>query len=197
MHPAYLAEDLEANIYNQTKWFGPHRRILAVRGHGVLLLATDGLSTPWAGIPDRENGVGCELWLYLTGPDRTLGQPDPRLTLWAELLRNIGNAFADDNSLPDDIATNGPVLAFHLDADYLPHTRIVLSLHENTTGIPTHIPGLPFGPIRLVAVTPVTEDDLAGSELENQAELPARSVLARSALARSALARHAARTGRS
>ncbi len=54
----FAAERGAASSRNQTKARpGLHRRVLKHPGDGRLLLATDGLSTPWAGVAEPENGV--------------------------------------------------------------------------------------------------------------------------------------------
>lgn len=67
----FSVEQGDANVHNQTNWFGPHRRVLNTKSNTRLTLATDGLSTPWAGIAEPENGVGCELFMELDASDIT------------------------------------------------------------------------------------------------------------------------------
>lgn len=153
----FAAERETANIYSQTKWFGPHRRILAVHAPERLLLATDGLSTPWAGIAEPENGVECEVFLAFDAATKT----DDEIGNWAGLLINIGDLIADGYRVARDVEKYGAILFCRLTEDYRPMTRIALSRS------PQRIEGLPFGSVPLIRATPIGEDDIEGQELSD------------------------------
>ncbi|MBB2821035.1 UNVERIFIED_ORG: hypothetical protein GGD59_004307 [Rhizobium esperanzae] len=118
----FAAERATANVYAQTKWFGPHRRILVIDAPGRMFLATDGLSTPWAGISDPENGVECELFMEFGAA--TLDATT--IADWGNLLINLGDLVADGYRVARDVEKHGAILFCRLTADYLPLTRIVL-----------------------------------------------------------------------
>ncbi len=153
----YAAQRGEPNSYGQTKWFGPHRRVLLVRHADQVILATDGLSTPWAGIADPENGVECELMLELAGADAT---DEERIGLWANLLISIGDLVADGYRVARDVEKHRAVLFCRLTDDYLPATRMILSATGET------IPDMPFGAVPLIRATPVAEEDIQEQETE-------------------------------
>lgn len=148
----FAAERGEANIYNQTKWFGPHRYVLSITTPEKLLLATDGLSTPWAGVAERENGAGCELFLSLDFPPANGQSVDD----WANLLINLGDLVADGYQVADDVEKYGAILFCRLADDFSPMGRIILSRD------PGRIEGLPFGPVPLIRVTPIAEAEQEG-----------------------------------
>ena len=184
--PDYLAESTGANVYGQTKWFGPHRRVLLARRPTSVLLATDGLSTPWAGVPTKENGVECEICIELANPGHTFDRGLQGLRPWVDLLFAMGDVIADGYRIARDIEENGPVACFKLGAEYAPAVRIVLSLDEAAAVTPARMNGLPFGPALLLTATPVTEADLVALDLSGE----------RSAeVARFALHWHAAHNG--
>lgn len=79
---SFIAERDDANVHNQTKWVGPHRRALSTKSSTNLTLATDGLSTPWAGVADPENDAECELFMDLDASDNNSHQ----IYDWAHLL---------------------------------------------------------------------------------------------------------------
>ena len=149
----FTAEQADANIHNQTKWFGPHRRILSTRSGTKLTLATDGLSTPWAGIAERENGVECELFLEFDASDVTSHQIDD----WAHLLISVGDLVADGYQVAADVEKYGAILFCTLTDDFSPMTRIVLSRDGR------RIENMPFGSVPLIRVTPIAE-----AEIEHQ-----------------------------
>ncbi|EJZ17976.1 hypothetical protein NE852_13560 [Rhizobium sp. Pop5] len=153
----FAAERETANIYNQTKWFGPHRRILAIDSPGKLTLATDGLSTPWAGVADPENGVECELFMEFDAA--TLNAAG--VGNWANLLINIGDLVADGHHVARDVEDHGAILFCRLTEDYAPLTRIMLSRDAS------RIEGLPFGSVPLILVTPITEAEIQGQDLSD------------------------------
>lgn len=150
----FAAERPQANIHGQTKWFNPHRRILHIRTEGGSLLATDGLSTPWAGIADKENGVECEVLLALD--DAMLGVA--HVAAWADLMIGVGDILADGHRVAGDVARHGAIVFCRTGDDFLPLSRIVLS---RTDGV---IEGLPFGPVAVIRATAIEEADLAGGD---------------------------------
>lgn len=149
----FAAERGEANVHNQTKWFGPHRRVLAIKTATRLTLATDGLSTPWAGVAERENGVECELFMEFDASIVTSKQIDD----WAHLLISLGDLVADGYRVAADVERHGAILFCRLTDDYSPMTRIILSRDRRL------IEDLPFGSVPLIRVTPIAE-----SEIEHQ-----------------------------
>ncbi|WP_152046897.1 hypothetical protein [Aureimonas psammosilenae] len=166
-----VADRGQANGYGQTTWFGPHRRALIVRQPGGTLLATDGLSTPWAGITERENGVECELVFSDWGD----GDPSPEaVDLWAGVLIGIGDLVADGYRVRRDVETHGAILFCRLGPECLPMTRMILSLDGRA------IDGLPFGSAALLRATPVAEDEVADGDPEE----PWAATAARKALRR-------------
>lgn len=171
----FAAERGAANSYNQTKWFGPHRRVLAIRGDGRLLLATDGLSTPWAGVAEPENGVECELFMEFGADALDAGGIDN----WGNLLISLGDLVADGHRLARDMEKHGAILFCRLTEDYRPFQRIMLSRDNG------RIEGLPFGAVPLIRVTAVTEAELAGQDLDEEwGVTAARNVLASRGLSR-------------
>lgn len=149
----FTAEHADANIHNQTKWFGPHRRILSTRSSTKLTLATDGLSTPWAGIAEPENGVECELFMEVDVSDITRHQ----INDWAHLLISVGDLVADGFQIAADVEKHGAILFCALTDDFSPMTRIILSRDDR------RIENLPFGSVPLIRVTPIAE-----AEIEHQ-----------------------------
>ena len=89
-------------------------------------LVTDGLSTPWAGIADPENGVGCELFMELDA-STTISHP---MDDWASLLISLGDLVADGYQVADDVEKYGAILFCTLTDKYHPLTRIILSLEK-------------------------------------------------------------------
>jgi len=154
---SFAAEKKDANAYNQTKWFGPHRRVLAVNTEEKLILATDGLSTPWAGVSERENGVGCELFIELESDISTSEQIDN----WASLLISVADFVADGYRIAADVALHGAILFCRLTEDFSPMTRIILSRDDR------QITGLPFGSVPLIRVTPIAEVEIEGWDLSD------------------------------
>ncbi|ABC91403.1 hypothetical protein RHE_CH02631 [Rhizobium etli CFN 42] len=152
MPEGFAAERETANVYNQTKWFGPHRRVLAVDAPEKLILSTDGLSIPWAGISEPENGVECELFMEFD--PATLDSTGT--ANWANLLINLGDLVADGHRVARDVEKHGAILFCRLTEDYAPLTRIILSCD------PSRIDGLPFGSVPLIRATPVAEDEIEG-----------------------------------
>ncbi|MBY4606468.1 hypothetical protein K6M90_02115 [Rhizobium sp. 9T] len=154
VHEGFAAERATANVYAQTKWFGPHRRILAIDAPGRMILATDGLSTPWAGISEPENGVECELFMEFgaaTLDATTTGD-------WGNLLINLGDLVADGYRVACDVEKHGAILFCRLTEDYLPLTRIILSRD------PGRIDGMPFGSVPLFRATAVAETEIEGRD---------------------------------
>ncbi|MEG2805577.1 hypothetical protein [Stenotrophomonas sp.] len=166
---AVAAQRGDANVHHQTRWFGPHRRILAVSTPAGPTLVTDGLSTPWAGIPDRENGVGCELVLALGAEALAVGQQED----WARALIGIGDQVADGCDVARDVETAGAILFCDLTEAFAPLRRILLSRDDR------QIPGLPFGPAAVIRVTPIAEAEIDGlDESDAWAAEAARRALA-------------------
>lgn len=157
LHEDFAVERGTANIHAQTKWFGPHRRILAIHTLGRLTLATDGLSTPWAGISEPENGVECELFMEFDAARLdTAG-----IENWANLLINIGDLVADGHRVARDVEKHGAILFCRLTEDYLPMSRIMLSRDAG------RIDGLPFGSVPLIRATPIAEAEIEGQDLSD------------------------------
>ncbi|GME47530.1 hypothetical protein ACJ2_43490 [Pantoea sp. QMID2] len=154
----FKAEQDGANIHNQTEWFGPHRRVLTVKSNTQLTLATDGLSTPWAGIADPENGVGCELFMELDASSITSHQIDD----WAHLLINLGDLVANGYQVAADVEKYGAILFCTLTDEYNPMTRIILSRDGRK------IDNLPFGSVPLIRVTPIAESEIEHLEQSDE-----------------------------
>ena len=155
------ADASNANMYGQTKWFGPHRRILLLRpaggaGEGVVL-ATDGLSTPWAGIPDPENGVACEVALRL--PDGPAEEAE-RVRLWANILISLGDRVADGHRVARDVADHGAILFSRLPAECAPFAQVILAGAADGAAIAD----LPFGSVPLLEAVPVTAAEVADDD---------------------------------
>ncbi|KPH07751.1 hypothetical protein CO657_12020 [Rhizobium acidisoli] len=166
----FAVERATANIYNQTKWFGPHRRILAIHAPEMLTLATDGLSTPWAGISDQENGVECELFMEFNAATMDAEE----IGNWGNLLISIGDLVADGHRVARDVDKHGAILFCRLTDDYRPMTRIMLSRD------PDRIDGLPFGAAPLIRATPIAEAEIEGHDLsEEWGATAARAALAK------------------
>lgn len=166
---SFMAEQDDANVHNQTKWFGPHRRVLNIKSSTQLTLATDGLSTPWAGIADPENGVGCELFMELDASSTTNHQIDN----WAHLLINLGDLVADGYQVAADVEKYGAILFCTLTDEYHPMTRIILCLDGR------RIDNLPFGSVPLIRATPIAEPEIEHLDQSDEwASSAARQVLA-------------------
>lgn len=147
---SFIAERDDANVHNQTKWFGPHRRVLSTKCSTRLTLATDGLSTPWAGVAEPENGVGCELFMELDASNIISHQIDD----WAYLLINLGDLVADGYQVAADVEKYGAILFCTFTDEYSPITRIILSRDDR------RIDNLPFGSVPLIRVTPIAESEI-------------------------------------
>ena len=165
----FTVERDDANVHNQTKWFGPHRRVLNIKRNTTLTLATDGLSTPWAGIADPENGVGCELFMELDASNMISQQIDD----WAHLLITLGDLVADGYQVAADVENYGAILFCALTDEYNPVTRIILSRDSR------RIDNLPFGSVPLIRVTPIAESEIAHLDQSDEwASSAARHALA-------------------
>ncbi|ANL72702.1 hypothetical protein AMC83_CH02736 [Rhizobium phaseoli] len=174
VHGGFAAERATANVYAQTKWFGPHRRILVIDAPGRMFLATDGLSTPWAGISDPENGVECELFMEFGAA--TLDATT--IADWGNLLINLGDLVADGYRVARDVEKHGAILFCRLTADYLPLTRIVLGRD------PGRIDGMPFGSVPLIRATAIAETEIEGGDAdEDWGASAARQALAKRGIA--------------
>ncbi len=156
LRPGFAAEREKANIHGQTKWFQPHRRILQIAAGDAVLLTTDGLSTPWAGVTTRENGVECEVFMRLGGAGNPVAADEASVALWSDMLIGVGDLVADGYRVLRDVETHGAILFCRLAEDCLPMTRTALSMDLRS------IEGLPFGPVRLIEATPLREDELPG-----------------------------------
>ncbi len=154
----FAAERGEANFYNQTKWGGPHRRVLVVRNPDVLTLATDGLSTPWAGVTSLENGVECELFMEFDAATMN----NKLVSDWADTLLNIGDFVADEFEISAKVEKHSAILFCRLADEYSPLSDIILS---RDTG---RIVGLPFGTVPLVRATPITKIEIEGEDLSDE-----------------------------
>jgi len=153
-----LAEGDDANIHNQTAWFGPHRRVLVIRTSTTLTLATDGLSTPWAGVPTPENGVECELFMEFDAATIS----DQQVHDWAQSLVEIGDFVADDYQVAKEVEAHGAILFCRLADAHGPMTRVILSRDGS------RMEGLPFGLVPLVRVTPITEAEIEGEDQSDE-----------------------------
>ncbi|PSS50973.1 hypothetical protein C6560_05555 [Enterobacter sp. FS01] len=170
----FTIERDDANVHNQTKWFGPHRRVLNIKRNTTLTLATDGLSTPWAGIADPENGVGCELFMELDASNMISQQIDD----WAHLLITLGDLVADGYQVAADVENYGAILFCALTDEYNPVTRIILSRDSR------RIDNLPFGSVPLIRVTPIAESEIAHLDQSDEwASSAARHALAQRQIA--------------
>ena len=154
--PEPAADRGVVNDFAQTKWFGPHRRVLFVRRPGEVLLVTDGLSTPWAGISERENGVECEVVLRLADETGALTPSSPEIDTWANLMIGLGDLVADGFRVRRDVERHGALLFCRLPASSAPFARMILSVAQEHD----EIEGLPFGSIRLLEATPIAEEEL-------------------------------------
>ncbi|MBV8238747.1 MAG: hypothetical protein JO221_08255 [Sphingomonas sp.] len=151
----FAAEWSVANIYNQTRWFGPHRRVLAVRTNDRLILATDGLSTPSGGVPTPENGVECELFMEFdiaTTNDKLIDDS-------ALMLIDIGDLIADDFGIAATVEKHGAILFCYLEDDDSPTIQVILSRGAD------RIERLPFGTVPLIRATPFKEGEIEGPVL--------------------------------
>lgn len=161
--PGYTAQTLQANVYGQTLWFGPHRRILMLRPRSAaavgVVLATDGLSTPWAGIPDRENGVDCEVALRLPEGHGEEAEAE-RVRLWTNILISLGDQIADGYRVADTVARHGAILFSRLPAECAPFAQVILT----GTVDGAVIDGLPFGSVPLLEAVPVSADEVADDD---------------------------------
>lgn len=155
----FAAERAAANVCAQTKWFGPHRRILAIDAPGKMILATDGLSTPWAGISEPENGVECELFMEFGAA--TLDAAT--IADWGTLLIDLGDLVADGYRVARDVENHGAILFCRLTEDYHPLTRIILSRD------PRRIDGMPFGSVPLIRATAIAATE------RSRAAIPTRT----------------------
>ncbi|WP_162286934.1 hypothetical protein [Pantoea stewartii] len=165
----FRADRDDANVHNQTKWFGPHRRVLDIKNNTTLTLVTDGLSTPWCGIADPENGVGCELFMEFDASNIIIHQIDD----WAHLLINLGDLVADGYQVAADVEKYGAILFCTLTDEYNPMTRIILSRDTRS------IDKLPFGSVPLIRVTPIAESEIEHLEQSDEwASSAARHALA-------------------
>lgn len=165
----FRADRDDANVHNQTKWFGPHRRVLDIKNNTTLTLVTDGLSTPWCGIADPENGVGCELFMEFDASNIISHQIDD----WAHLLINLGDLVADGYQVAADVEKYGAILFCTLTDEYNPMTRIILSRDTRS------IDKLPFGSVPLIRVTPIAESEIEHLEQSDEwASSAARHALA-------------------
>lgn len=154
----FAAEQPDANAYAQTKWFNPQRRVLHITAGGEDLLATDGLSTPWSGISEKENGVECEVALAFPA-----GHLDAAaITLWADLMIGVGDLVADGYRVARDVGKHGAILFCRTGDRYEPLSRIVLSRTDQI------IPGLPFGSVPLIRATAVTEEEIASRDPDEE-----------------------------
>jgi len=166
---SFIAERDDGNVHNQTKWFGPHCRVLSTKSSTKLTLATDGLSTPWAGVAEPENGVECELFMELDASDNTSHQ----INDWAHLLISVGDLVADGYQVAADVEKYGAILFCSLTDDYKPMTRIILSRDGR------QIEGLPFGSVPLIRVTPIAEAEIENHDQSDEwASNAARHALA-------------------
>lgn len=156
--PKFAAERGEPNAHNQTKWFGPHHRVIEVRISDKLQLATDGLSTPWAGIAEQENGVECEVFLEF----RRGTLDDRQVADWANLLISIGDLVADGHRVARDVEKFGAILYCGLNDEFAPMSRIILSRDTH------RIVGMPYGSVPLIRATPITEVELEGLDLSGK-----------------------------
>lgn len=154
----FAAERNDANAHNQTKWFGPHRRVLAIKTPTKLMLTTDGLSTPWAGVAEPENGVECELFMELDAAVVT----DKKIDDWAHLLISLGDIVADGYRVAADVEKHQAILFCRLTDDYSPLTRIILSRDSR------RIEDLPFGSIPLIRVTPISEAEIEAQDQSDE-----------------------------
>lgn len=177
----YAENDRAVNEYNQTPIFlGPHERVIIVRREASVILATDGLSTPWPGTSERVNGFGCEAALELAWPlDRAFDRDNPDDAAWIELVLLIGDKIIDAyGDAEREIETHGAILL----ADVVPQAPLP-GLHLAMTrgaeaGLADEIPGLPFGPAKLYAVTALRDEDFAGLDLNAPGWAPEQARLA-------------------
>ncbi|BCM86824.1 hypothetical protein [Methylobacterium indicum] len=115
-----------------------------------MLLATDGLPTPWAGVTTQENGVECEIFMRLGGAGNPVVADEASMALWSDVLIGVGDRVSRD------VQTNGAILFCRLAGDCRPMTRMALRMALRS------IEGLPFGPVSLIEATPLREDELPG-----------------------------------
>ncbi|AWI87814.1 hypothetical protein C0214_05565 [Methylobacterium sp. DM1] len=173
----FAAQDPVANIHGQTKWFGPHRRVLLLHpaggSAGGVVLATDGLSTPWAGIPDPENGVACEIALRLPEGE---GEETERVGRWTNILMSLGDRVADGYRVARDVEKHGAILFSRLPAACAPFEFVILAAAADDAVIRD----LPFGSVPLLEAVPVTAAEVARGDPDEAWEAStARAALAR------------------
>lgn len=153
----YAAQLEKPNVHNQTNWFGPHRRVLKVETRSSIILATDGLSTPWAGVPDKENGVECEVYLEF---ERAIMNPQ-KIDDWGHLLINLGDMVADGYRVASDVSDSEAIIFCKLTDDYAPMTRMVLTIDQGS------ISDMPFGAVPLIKAIPIAEEEIEGLDLSD------------------------------
>jgi hypothetical protein len=153
----FAADFSETNNHNQTKWGGPHRRVLAVRTTEGLTLATDGLSTPWAGVTEPQDGSECELFMEFDADALDAKQIDG----WANVLIDAGDFLIEDFEAVEDVEKQGAILFCGLANDFRPLSHISLSRDDRRIG------GLAFGSVPLIRATPVKESELGDKDLSD------------------------------
>lgn len=168
-----LVETIPDNMHAQTKWFGPHRRVYLVENESGPMLVTDGLSTPWAGISDKENGVEAEVIMMLE-PLLEVGDGDreTKTLFWAQILGEIGDFIADGYRIANEVKKYQAIVFCRLQEECSPYGRMVLS----AAGY--EIDDLPFGPATVLLATPIPEPDISpDNEQEDWLASVARSAI--------------------
>lgn len=133
------------------------------------MLATDGLSTPWPGVPDKVNGSGLEVFLESPGVYS--------IEAWTDIMLHVGDMIADDVGVESLVRRHGAVLFLDISSALAPYSHLALSIPSANE--PDEIPSLPYGSARLLRATAVTPDDLAGHSLDGWAVDAAQQALAR------------------
>ncbi|MFS2110718.1 hypothetical protein ACCC88_13585 [Sphingomonas sp. Sphisp140] len=153
--PDFVSDRSETNDHNQTEWGGPHRRVYAISTAEGLTLATDGLSTPWAGIAAPENGSQCELFMEFEDGEALDAR---QIESWAKALIDIGDFVSSGFETAQDVETHGAILFCGLADDHRPLSHIILSRDVRT------IEGVAFGSVPLIRATPVAESELGDED---------------------------------
>lgn len=167
---AYVGPLTPVNDYGQTRWISPHRRLLQVEVDGWRALVTDGLSTPWPGVPDKVNGSCLELFLEMPEAQSSV---DP----WIDIMMGLGDMVADDVGIESYVVENAAILFCDLPVALAPYTHVILSVPSENE--PREIPSLPYGSAKILRVTAVTLEDLAGQSLDGWGVDAAHQALAR------------------
>ncbi|MDQ0466194.1 hypothetical protein QO010_003987 [Caulobacter ginsengisoli] len=155
----YVERGGQLNAWGQTPVFlGPHERLILIDRPATRLYATDGLSTPWPGVADQSNGWGCEFVLEAARPT---GPAPAGVDPWVELMFYCARQFTDWPNLKDYVEKEGAAVFFTYEFDGGGEFPVVIS---RPLDLPAEIPGLPYGPVPLLAVTACNPAEMRGLE---------------------------------